>query len=148
MGNNFKNSPDSVVSFFEQPQVETDLIPIGDGVPLGVERVFHPGIGIGGVYGTWGHSFDNKALFRFIESHFGEPLIEKDRMNLSTLGFVRRHHIPELSDEEHLQLEVEVGARFLREAAKANGWEPEEVEGVFIGMTGRPYGWPSGNRYP
>jgi len=136
MGNNFKNSPDSVVSFFEQPQVETDLIPIGDGVPLGVERVFHPGIGIGGVYGTWGHSFDNKALFRFIESHFGEPLIEKDRMNLSTLGFVRRHHIPELSDEEHLQLEVEVGARFLREAAKANGWKPEEVEGVFIGMTG------------
>ena len=57
-------------------------------------------------------------------------------MNLSTLGFVRRHHIPDLSEEEHLKLEVEVGARFLREAAKVNGWKPEEVDGVFIGMTG------------
>ncbi|MCJ7700251.1 MAG: hypothetical protein MUO62_01605, partial [Anaerolineales bacterium] len=99
-------------------------------------RVFHPGIGIGGAYGTWGESYDNQTLFRFLEAHFGELVREEDRMNLSTLGFVRRHHVPELTDEEHLKLEVEVGARFLREAARANGWKPEEVEGVFIGMTG------------
>jgi 3-oxoacyl-[acyl-carrier-protein] synthase III len=136
MENNLNYSPDSTVSFFEQPQVETDMIPIGEGVPLGVECVFHAGIGIGGAYGTWGESYDNEALFRFLEHRFGEPLREEDRMNLSALGFVHRHHVPELSDEEHLELEVEVGARFLREAAKVNGWKPEEVEGVFIGMSG------------
>ncbi|MBL7163452.1 MAG: hypothetical protein ISS57_12670 [Anaerolineales bacterium] len=136
MENNLKFPPDSVLSFFEQSQVETDLIPVGEGVPLGVECVFHPGIGIGGAYGTWGESYDNQALFRFLERHFGELVREEDRMNLSPLGFVHRHHVPELSDEEHLELEVEVGARFLREAAKVNGWKTEEVEGVFIGMTG------------
>ena len=56
-------------------------------------------------------------------------------MDLSQLGFVSRHHAPELTPEEHIELEVEVGARFLREAAAANGWKPEEVEGVMIGMT-------------
>jgi 3-oxoacyl-[acyl-carrier-protein] synthase III len=136
MENNLKYPPESVASFFEQPQVETDVIPVGEGVPLGIERIFHPGIGIGGIYGTWGESYDNQALVRFIERLFGESLRKEERMNLSPLGFVHRHHIPELSDKEHLELEVKVGARFLREAAKACGWKPEEVEGVLIGMSG------------
>ena len=53
MENSPKYSVNSVGSFFERSQVETDLIPVGDGVPLGIERVYHPGIGIGGAYGTW-----------------------------------------------------------------------------------------------
>jgi 3-oxoacyl-[acyl-carrier-protein] synthase III len=136
MENDLEYHPDSETSFFEQPQVETDSIPVGPGVPLGFKRVFHPEIGIGGVYGTWGQSYDNQALFPFLEHHLGEPLRQEDRMDLASLGFVYRHHVPVLSDEENLELEVEVGARLLREAAKVNGWRPEEVEGVFIGMTG------------
>ena len=31
-------------------------------------------------------------------------------MNLSPLGFTHRHHVHELSDEQELALEVEVGA--------------------------------------
>jgi len=136
MTNNPKQSPDSVISFFDQPQVDTDVIPIGKGVPLGIKRVFHPELNIGGVYGTWGESYDNEGLFHFLEKHLGEPLPEGDRMNLAPLGFLRRHHVADLGDEEHLELEVEIGARLLREAAKVNGWETDEVEGVLIGMTG------------
>ncbi len=129
-------SPGSVVSFFEQPNVETDMISVGSGVPVGIERVYNPTIGIGGAYGAWGQSYDNETLFDFLEDHFGEPFPQENRMKLSTLGFVHRHHIPEILPEDDLALEVEVGARFLREAIKANGWKPEEVAGVLIGMTG------------
>ena len=50
-------------------------------------------------------------------------------------GFLSRHHTPDLSDSEHLELELEVGARILRQAAHANGWEPGDVSGVLIGMS-------------
>jgi 3-oxoacyl-[acyl-carrier-protein] synthase III len=136
MGRNRKFDPDTVVPFFKQPQVETDCIPVGNGVRVGIERIYHPEIGIGGVYGTWGDSYDNQALVGLLEHHFGDPFPESDRMNLSPLGFLHRHHILDLSDEENLMLEVEVGARFLREAARACGWTPDDVDGVFIGMTG------------
>jgi 3-oxoacyl-[acyl-carrier-protein] synthase III len=131
-----KETRESIVSFFKQPKVETDLIPVGDGIPFGMERVYHQGLGFGGVYGTWGSSYDNETLFDFIEQNYGKPLKPDERMNLETLGFVHRHHVPELAYEENLALEVEVGARLLREAAKVNGWQPEEVEGVLVGMTG------------
>lgn len=131
-----KNSQNIAAPFFEQPQVETDVIPVREGVPFGIKRVFHPEIGIGGAYGAWGKSYDNEALIPLLEDHLGKPLLKEERMNLAPLGFVHRHHGPVLSDDEQLELEVEVGARFLREAAKANGWKPEEVEGVLIGMTG------------
>ena len=132
---NQKNTPEAVVSFYEQPQVEVETIPVGDGVRIGIERVFHPEVGIGGAYGTWGPDVDNEALAGVLKNRFGETLSDEDHMDLSQLGFVSRHHAPELTFEEHIELEVEVGARFLREAAAANGWEPEEVEGVMIGMT-------------
>jgi hypothetical protein len=128
-------SPEAVVSFYDQPQVKVEIIPIGDGVPIGIEKVFHPEIGIGGAYGTWGPGFDNKALTEVMKQHFGDSFTDEDATDLSQLGFVNRHHAPQLTPEEHLELEVEVGARFLRAAAAANGWKPEEVEGVLIGMT-------------
>jgi len=132
---NQNHSPEAVVSFYEQPQVKVGTIPVGEGVLVGTERVFHPEIGIGGAYGTWGLGYDNEALDGVLRTHFGEAFSDEDRMDLSQLGFVSRHHAPELTPEEHLELEVAVGAHFLREAAAANGWKPEEVEGVMIGMT-------------
>ena len=128
-------STETTLSFYDQPQVKTEVIPVGAGVPMGVQRVSHPQIGIGGAYGTWGPSYDNLALARFMKERFGEAFTEADSMDLSQLGFVNRHHAPELSREDHIELEVQVGARFLREAMAANGWQPEEVEGLLIGMT-------------
>ncbi len=127
------NLPKNGVSFYEQPQVTMEVIPVGGGTPIGIERVFHPEIGIGGAYGTWGPGFDNEALTKVMKEHFGDAFTDNDSMDLAQLGFVNRHHAPQLSQEEHIELEV--GARFLREAAAANGWKPEEVEGVLIGMT-------------
>ena len=43
----------------------------------------------------------------------GAPLNDTDKMNLAELGFVSRHHIQDLSDAEHLELELEVGSRLL-----------------------------------
>jgi 3-oxoacyl-[acyl-carrier-protein] synthase III len=124
------------VSFFEEPQVHVENIPIGPGVPIGIERVSNPEIGIGGAYGTWGTSYNNEKLQSMVGKLLGEPLAATDKLNLSELGFDSRHHLLELSDEEMVDLEVKVGGRFLREAAAANGWEPSEVQAVLLGTTG------------
>lgn len=124
------------VSFYEQPLVQVENIPIGPGVPFGIEQVSNPELGIGGAYGTWGESFDNEKLQRMVGEQLGEPLGATEKLNLSELGFDNRHHIFGLSDEEMVELEVNVGGRFLREAAHASGWEPSEVQAVLLGTTG------------
>lgn len=124
------------VSFYERPQVHVENIPIGPGVPFGIEQVSNPELGIGGAYGTWGESFDNEKLQRMVGEQLGEPLGATEKLNLSELGFDNRHHIFGLSDEEMVELEVNVGGRFLREAAHASGWEPSEVQAVLLGTTG------------
>jgi 3-oxoacyl-[acyl-carrier-protein] synthase III len=108
---------------------------VGRGVPFGLESVSNPEIGIGGVYGAWGECYSNETLSSLIEERLGEPLSREDKLNLSELGFKYRHHLQTLSQQEHIQLEVEVGSRLLSEAAHANGWEPEEVEAVLVGIT-------------
>ncbi len=123
-------------SFFEREKVHNEVIPVGNGIPLGIEQVANPEVGIGGAYAAWGESYDNQALPGFVEDRLGEALLENEKMDLATLGFVNRHHLPTLSDEEHLELEVEVGTRLLRAALQANGWEPGQVGGVLIGMSG------------
>ncbi len=123
-------------SFFERPYVHQEIIPVGNGVPFGIERISNPNIGIGGAYGTWGESYDNISLPRFIEGRLGEPLSSGEMMSLRDLGFVYRHHIQDLTPEQDLELELEVGARLLREAALANGWTPSEVQAVLIGNSG------------
>jgi hypothetical protein len=133
---NSGNPSGRTVSFFQRPEVQLESIPVGKGVPLGIERVSNPDLGIGGAYGTWGEGYDNNTLPGFIEQRLGKPLSDADKLNLSPLGFDSRHHISELSDQENFDLEVAVGARFLKEAARACGWRPEEVEGVLIGMSG------------
>ncbi len=125
------------VSFYDRPQVQVENIPIGPGIPLGIERVSNPELGIGGAYGTWGTGYDNITLQDMLGSLMGEPLEPTERLNLSELGFDSRHHLLELTDEkEMVEVEVQVGARFLQEAARASGWEPSEVEAVLLGTTG------------
>lgn len=126
------------VPFYARPTVKIEKIPVGQGVPLGIEQVTHPTIGIGGAYGTWGESYDNDALPHLIEERIGKSLKDDEKMSLSDLGFDYRQHVPNLSPEENLELEIQVGARFLREAAFANGWDPSEVEAILIGTSGPP----------
>lgn len=122
-------------SFFDKPDVEKGIVPVGRGVPFGLLRVTNPGVQIGGVYGTWGESYDNASLPHMLESRLGSPIPDAERLNLAELGFLSRHHVASLSAAENLDLEVQMGARFLREAAHACGWDPSEVEGILIGMS-------------
>jgi len=123
-------------SFYDRPGVEKTIIPIGNGIPFGMESVSNPKVGIGGVYGTWGDSYDNDTLHFFLEQRLGHPLPSKEKLNLSELGFLNRQHIPlTLTQEEHIQLEIQVGTKFLSEAMKACNWQPSEVEAVLIGMS-------------
>ncbi len=125
-----------IISFYDQPGVQITNIDIGSGVQVGIQRVTNTKIGMGGAYGTWGAHYDNQALPDLVEDRTGAPLPPEERLNLSELGFDSRHHVPRLSDEEHLRLEIDVSARFLREAASACGWEPGEVDAVLIGSSG------------
>ena len=123
-------------SFFERPGVQMTTLPIGAGVPLGLESVSNPGLGLGGVYGAWGAAYDNQALPALIEQRLGEPLKAHEIIDLADLGFVSRHHTPELTEEQHVELELEVGARIVRQAARSSGWEPSEVEALLVGLSG------------
>jgi len=123
-------------SFYDRPGVQKEIIAVGSGIPLGIECIFNPELGIGGAYGSWGKSFDNLHLPEFVEQRLGEALPADDMLNLSELGFESRQHIPDLNDEQHLELELEVGARLLRKTVQTCGWDPSEVQGVLIGMSG------------
>ena len=131
-----ENENNTGTSFFERPNVEMRNIPVAGGIPFGMESVTNSALGIGGAYGAWGPSYNNQQLPAFVSMRLGQTLPESEVMNLSELGFVSRHHIETLTDAEHLEVELEVGASLLKQAAKANGWEPSEVEGVLIGMSG------------
>jgi 3-oxoacyl-[acyl-carrier-protein] synthase III len=124
------------ISFYDRPNIEMGTIEVGRGIPFGIERVTNLSVGIGGVYGTWGASYDNETLPAFLEERLGHPLQPNEKLNLSELGFRNRHHVPlDLTPEEHTKLEVEIGTRFLTEAIKACNWQPSEVEAVLIGMS-------------
>jgi 3-oxoacyl-[acyl-carrier-protein] synthase III len=124
------------VSFFDRPNIEKGTINVGPGIPFGIECVSNPSIGIGGVYGTWGDSYDNASLPAFLEQRLGHPIPTNEQLNLSELGFRNRHHVPlNLSAEQHTQLEVELGTRFLSKAISACNWQPSEVEAVLIGVS-------------
>ena len=103
-----KTLPETVASFFKRPHVRNEVIPIAGGIPLGIERVFNSEIGLGGAYGAWGDSYDNARLPTIIEHRLGEPMSADDNLALDQLGFVGRHHTPDLSDADHLELEIEV----------------------------------------
>lgn len=124
------------ISFYDRPRVEKAMINIGPGIPFGIESVTNPAVGIGGVYGTWGESYDNESLPIFLEQRLGHPLSANEKLNLSELGFINRQHLPlSLTPEEHAMLEIEVGTRFLSQAIRACNWQPSEVDAVLIGMS-------------
>ena len=123
-------------SFYQRPNVKLDTIQIGGGMPFGIEQVSNKELGIGGAYGSWGKSFSNANLPEFVESRMGHPLGDNDQLELGDLGFDSRQHVPVMTQEENHQLELEVGARLIKEAAQGNGWEPSEVEGLLVGMSG------------
>src|SRR5690349_19490938 len=124
------------ISVFDRPNIEKGTIQVGQGIPFGIECVSNPAVGIGGVYGTWGQSYDNASLPSFLEQRLGHPIPVNEQLNLSELGFRNRHHVPlNLTHEEHTRLEIEIGTKFLREAITACNWQPTEVEAVLIGMS-------------
>jgi len=122
-------------SFFNKEGVVVTQIDIGNGIPLGIKTVSNSDLGIAGAYGAWGASYNNTSLPEFVGQRLGTPLGEDEIMNLDDLGFLSRHHTPMLSNNDHLELELEVGAQMLRKAADANGWRTAEVQGVLIGMS-------------
>lgn len=105
-------STQTSVSFFDRPNVNRTTIPVSKGVPFGFEKVSNSALGIGGAYGTWGMSYDNLSLPGLVEHRMGAPLDKSDLMSLGDLGFVSRHHTPDMEDNEHLELETQVGASF------------------------------------
>ncbi|HET6846443.1 MAG TPA: 3-oxoacyl-[acyl-carrier-protein] synthase III C-terminal domain-containing protein, partial [Anaerolineales bacterium] len=84
---------------------------------------------------TWGESCSNAQMPSFIQSHLGQPLPEAELMELDQLGFLNRHRTPDLTEEQHLELELEVGARLVRRAAAANGWKIEDVDALLVGLS-------------
>ena len=123
-------------SFYDRPGIEKGIISVSGGIPFGIEGVSNSSIGIGGVYGTWGESYDNDTLPGFLEKRLGRPLLPNEKLNLSELGFLNRQHVPlNLTQEEHTQLEVEVGSKFLTGAMKACNWDSSEIDAVLIGMS-------------
>lgn len=123
-------------SFYDRPEVIKEMVPVAGGIPMGYEKVFNSRLGFGGVYGTWGKSYDNASLNSLIEERLNEPLLPEEKMNLAELGFISRHHIPDLTRAEHIELELEVGTRLLKEAIQVNGWKASDVEGVLLGISG------------
>ncbi len=122
-------------SFYDRPNVETSVIPVGSGVPLGMEGVYNSRLGIGGAYGSWGQSYSNASLPSFLAERNGSPFETNDILNLAELGFNYRQHVPKLNPAENLELELEVGSRLLKKTLDVCGWDASEVEGVLIGMT-------------
>jgi 3-oxoacyl-[acyl-carrier-protein] synthase III len=124
------------LSFYDRPNVIKSVVPVGDGVLMGMESVYNSKLGIGGAYGSWGECYSNSRLPSFVEHRLGVPLNTDDVLNLSELGFDFRQHIPDLDNAQHLELELEVGARLLKKAMETLGWDASEVAGVLIGMSG------------
>ncbi|MCE7858843.1 MAG: hypothetical protein DYG86_03535 [Chloroflexi bacterium CFX2] len=123
-------------SFYERPNVEKSVIPVGPGVPVGMEGVYSSRLGIGGAYGSWGESYSNASLPSFLAERNGSSFEADDILNLAELGFNYRQHVPNLTEAESLQLELEVGSRLLKKTLEVCGWKASEIEGVLIGMTG------------
>ena len=135
-GQTLDEDPKYVPPFYDQDEVKVDRIPVADGVPIGIVQVSNKDLEIGGAYGSWGESYDNDTLPEYISKRLGAPLTEAEKLDLATLGFHHRLHIGNLTAEEHREVEVEVGTRFLTAAIQACGWKPEDVDAVLIGMSG------------
>ncbi len=124
-----------IPSFYESGNVKVDELPFAGGVPMGIEKVTNTALGIGGAYGAWGKSYDNSTLPGFVSHRLGRDITHDEILNLSELGFHHRHHIPDMSDADHLEMELQIGTRLIKAAVEANGWQPNEVAGVLVGSS-------------
>ena len=106
-----ENQPLPSRSFFDRPGVQVDTIPVGPGVPLGIERVSNPESGSGAPMEPGARPTTMPPCPSFLEERLGLAL-PSERLNLAELGFVSRHHVPSCPAEEDVELEVQVGARF------------------------------------
>jgi hypothetical protein len=84
---NLEEAIEASPSFFDRPQVHIHNIPVGRGVPAGIESVSNPQIGVGGAYGTWGECYSNASLPDLVRERSGEPLSNEETLNLAELGF-------------------------------------------------------------
>jgi hypothetical protein len=100
------NHSNPVTSFFSEDGVETHEIHLHETtVPFGLMSVSNPKVGIGGAYGTWGESCDNKSLPGLINNQLGQPL----RIRISWAGsteFRQPSPTPALSRDDDIELEL------------------------------------------
>jgi len=64
------------VSFFDRPNVVKETIPVDGGIPFGYEVVINSAVGVGGVYGSWGESYDNSRTRELVEIVTGAQALE------------------------------------------------------------------------
>lgn len=124
------------VSFFERDNVELSALEANNEVPFGIEKIRNDHVGIGGAYCAWGKDVKNEDIPEFMTERLHESFSAEETMNLNELGFLSRHQTPRMSPETYREVEIEVGTKLVRGALEANGWEANEVEGLFIGSSG------------
>ncbi len=123
-------------SFFSRENVKMTTLNIHGGIPLGIEIMKNQAIGVNGAYCAWGESYNNQQLPALVSDRMHGNFPAEDVMNLDELGFLSRHHIPRLSEEENKQVEYLVGTHLIEAALEANGWNAQEVDAVLIGTSG------------
>ena len=123
-------------SFFKRKNVKVTNLDIHGGIPMGIEVVKNPDLGINGAYCAWGKDYSNAELPNLLSERLHSDFPSEEVMNLDELGFLSRHHVPRMSTEENVELEVEVGTRLIKAAIEANGWQPNDVDGILIGTSG------------
>jgi len=123
-------------SFFERDHVEVSHLESNSEIPFGIEKINNDEIGIGGAYCAWGRDVKNKDLPEFMSERMKGTFSAEETMNLEELGFLSRHQTPRMSQSEYREVEIEVGTRLVKGALEANGWEPKEVDGLFVGSSG------------
>ena len=123
-------------SFFKRANVQVSDLDIHGGIPFGFEIVKNPVIGVNGAYCAWGKDYSNAELPDLVSDRLHSQLPTEEVMNLDELGFLSRHHIPRLTTEENLAVEIEVGTRLIKAAIAANGWQAEDVDAILVGTSG------------
>lgn len=128
-------SPLPPTRYYDEAGVELETVRLGQDVQLGISTAANAAVGIGGAYCTWGVSLDNSELAPVVDRMVGRRMADSERMQLGELGFESRQRTPELTDADHLELELRVGEQLIRNASRANGWKPQEIDALLVGIS-------------
>ena len=113
-----------------------EILPIGEGIPYYPERVVgDKERGLGGVYAGWGQRVTNEELPGYVGDFLGRNLEPSEILELDSKGFTSRHLTLHLPHEEAAQAELMVGERAIKGTIEANGWYPDEIDALVIGIT-------------